>query len=489
MPSPKRLHIGVDVGGTNTDGIILDPNRANDHGITEAITTMMTSAGVAAIDVASVTIGTTHFANAVVERDARRLSPVAVLRLCGPFSKHPPPCIDWPDDMREIVLQHYALLLDGLEVDGSPIGDIDEASIRAECALIAAKGIKSLVICGVFSLIDTVQHQEERTAEIVRAAMPAGCDIVLSKEVANLGFVERENAAILNGAILSFARKTIRSFHEPVRNLGLNCPVFITMRGVAFLVGNSDLDEAIMVVDIGGTTSDVGLLQANSFPRQQAAYNDLAGVRMNFFCPDIKSIGLGGGFIVRCNTSPIHITMIIGPDNVGYKLTKEAVVFSSDVVTITDCIVLSGAATDIGDASLVQEKLTATELAECQLIIRQKLEKIIDTMKTSLADLLVLLWASVANAIGAAIARVSAVIDTVKSTEGTSATELLKDICADAVARTVAAGASEETVKIVEMETLPLQYISNKSRFIVRAAGDFNYSRASLDESPSSLMH
>ena len=555
MSSPRRLRIGVDVGGTNTDGVILDPNRANEtdkgivawhkaptttnpsHGITEAITTMMTSAGVAAIDVASVTIGTTHFVNAVVERDARRLSPVAVLRLCGPFSKHSPPCIDWPDDMRELVLRHYALLPGGLEVDGALISDIDEAAIRAECALIAAKGIKSIVICGVFSPIDTVQHQEERAAEIVRSAMPAGCDVVLSKEVANLGFVERENAAILNAAILSFARKTIRSFHEPVRKLGLNCPVFITqndgtimsgdmaarlpirtfssgptnsMRGAAFLVGNDGLDEAIMVVDIGGTTSDVGLLQANGFPRQQAAYSDLAGVRMNFSCPDIKSIGLGGGSIVRRTTPSTGASMTVGPDSVGYKLTKEAVVFGGDVMTTTDCTVLSGAATDIGDASLVQGKLTDTELAECQLIIRQKLEKVIDTMKTSPADLPVLLvgggaviapdtligasrvlkpqWASVANAIGAAIARVSAVVDTVKSTEGTSPSDLLKDICADAVARTVAAGASEETVKVVEMETLPLQYISNKSRFIVRAAGDFDYSRVSSDASSSSLM-
>lgn len=43
--------------------------------------------------------------------------------------------------------------------------------------------------------------------------------------------------------------------------------------------------------------------------------------------------------------------------------------------------------------------------------------------------------------------------------------------------KTVAAGASLESVKIVEMETLPLQHIANKSRFIVRAAGDFDFSR------------
>ncbi|KAJ8121566.1 hypothetical protein ONZ43_g2012 [Nemania bipapillata] len=104
-PERKTLRIGVDVGGTNTDGVILDPLRASDPdkgiiawhktpttpnpsaGINDAIMTMFTSAGVDPDQVASVTIGTTHFVNAVVERDAARLSKVAVLRLCGPFSQ------------------------------------------------------------------------------------------------------------------------------------------------------------------------------------------------------------------------------------------------------------------------------------------------------------------------------------------------------------------------------------------------------------------
>ena len=134
--STKKLRIGVDVGGTNTDGVIIDPTRASEPdrgivawhkaptttnpslGINDAITTMFQAAKVNPDQVASVTIGTTHFVNAVVERDAARLSKVAVLRLCGPFSKHVPPCVDWPDDMREIILGYYALVKGGLEVDG-----------------------------------------------------------------------------------------------------------------------------------------------------------------------------------------------------------------------------------------------------------------------------------------------------------------------------------------------------------------------------------
>ncbi|KAI1874588.1 hypothetical protein JX265_004796 [Neoarthrinium moseri] len=536
----RRLRIGVDVGGTNTDGVVLDPSRASEPdkgilashkaptttnpslGINDAITTMFKAAHISPDEVASVTIGTTHFVNAVVERDARRLSKVAVIRLCGLFAKHATPCIDWPEDMRELILGYYARVKGGLEVDGYLISDIDAQEIKEQCARIKELGIRSVVVIGIFSPIDTIERQEERAADIIRAEIP-GCDVVLSKDVANLGFLERENAAILNASILPFARKTIRSFQEPIKTLGLTCPVFITqndgtilsgemaaklpirtfssgptnsMRGAAFLVGNQ-LDEAMMVVDIGGTTTDVGLLLANGFPRQQAAYSDFAGVRLNFSCPDIKSIGLGGGSIVREGEN-----MTVGPDSVGYKLTEEALVFGGTVLTATDCTVLADPIVAIGDAGLVKGTLSEQGVAGFKSVVRKKLEKIIDTMKTSPEDLPVILvgggaiiapeqlkgaskvlkpqFAGVANAIGAAIARVSAVVDTVKSTESKTTHQLLDDICKDAIEKTVAAGASRETVKIVEMENLPLQYIANKTRFIVRAAGECDYARTDI---------
>jgi len=473
--------------------------------------------------IASVTIGTTHFVNAVITRDTTRLCRVAVLRLSGPFSKHAPPCIDWPSPLRNLILGHYALVKGGLEVDGSLISDIKEDEIVEQCKVIKEMGIKSIVINGVFSPIDTIEKQEERAAEIVKREL-GDVDVVLSKTVANLGFLERENAAILNASILPFARQTIASFQTPIKRLGLSCPVFITqndgtilsgeaaarlpirtfssgptnsMRGASFLVGNKDgKGEAMMVVDVGGTTTDVGLLLANGFPRQQAAYSELSGVRMNFSYPDVKSIGLGGGSLVR----PVDGKLQVGPESVGYKLPEKALVFGGDVATATDYTVASSTEVNIGEPEKVRGKLKDEDVEAFKAETKRMLEQLIDTMKTSPDDLPVLLvgggaviapdelkgasrvikpeWSGVANAIGAAMARVSAVVDTVKSTEKKTSKEILAEIEAEARKKTVEAGALAESVEVVEVETLPLQYVAHKTRFMVRAAGEIDFLRA-----------
>src|SRR5690242_11234949 len=144
---------------------------------------MFKSASVDPKSVASVTIGTTHFVNAVVTRDSTRLSRVAVIRLSGPFSKHAPPCVDWPASLRRIILSHYALIKGGLEVDGGLISDIEEQELVEQCKIIKEKNIKSIVVNGIFSPIDTVERQEERAAAIIERELGEQVDVVLSKTV------------------------------------------------------------------------------------------------------------------------------------------------------------------------------------------------------------------------------------------------------------------------------------------------------------------
>src|SRR5918911_2954852 len=104
--------IGIDVGGTNTDAVLLEDGRVV-HAVKTPTTEDVTRGIVAALGKLSehrevargkidgVVIGTTHFVNAIVQR--RNLSPVAAIRIGLPASASLPPFCDWPDDLAGIV--------------------------------------------------------------------------------------------------------------------------------------------------------------------------------------------------------------------------------------------------------------------------------------------------------------------------------------------------------------------------------------------------
>src|SRR5205085_12427373 len=104
--------IGIDVGGTNTDAVLLEDGRVV-HAVKTPTTADVTGGIVAALallghhpEVAQgridgVVIGTTHFVNAVVQR--RGLAPVAAIRIGLPASASLPPFCDWPVDLATLV--------------------------------------------------------------------------------------------------------------------------------------------------------------------------------------------------------------------------------------------------------------------------------------------------------------------------------------------------------------------------------------------------
>ena len=106
-----------------------------------------------------------------------------------------------------------------------------------------------------------------------------------------------------------------------------------SMRGACALAGLSDA----LVIDVGGTSADVGIL-VDGFPRESAAAVEVGGVRTNFRMPDLISIGLGGGTIVRGEGDAVRV----GPDSVGYRVVTEALVMGGATPTLSDVSVKAG---------------------------------------------------------------------------------------------------------------------------------------------------
>ncbi len=509
------LRIGIDVGGTNTDAVLMDgltvvstiktPTTADvTTGITTALRHVLDSSGTATDNIAGVMIGTTHFTNAVVER--RRLEPTAAVRLGLPATKALPPFVDWPDDLADALGRHAYLVHGGHEFDGREIAPLDPAEIRAAAAEIRDLGITAVAVSSVFSPVNT--SMEEQAAAIIAEAIP-GAQVTLSSDIGRVGLLERENAAILNACLRPLAQQTVAAFRQAIAELGITAPLYLTqndgtlmsagfaerypvltfasgptnsMRGAAFLSGRKDA----MVVDVGGTTSDVGAL-THGFPREASVAVDIGGVRTNFRMPDVYSFGLGGGSLVR--QDPLQI----GPRSVGYRLTEEALVFGGDTLTTTDIAVAAGVAA-IGDASRVaglDREVVAAALARIPAIT----EAAVDRMKTSAEPIPVIVVGggsiliarpvagasemvtpphyAAANAVGAAIAQISGEVDRVYSLASLSRDAALDEAKAEASQKAVAAGADPATIQIVDVEDVPLAYLpGNATRIRVKAVGD-----------------
>ncbi|KAH8097081.1 hydantoinase/oxoprolinase [Cristinia sonorae] len=537
--------IGVDVGGTNTDGVLIDvtqrlePKRGivaqckttttSDVGrsITRVVQNVLEDSGVSPSQVASLSLGTTAFINAVLEADVKRLRKVAVIRLCGPYTRKCPPFIDFPPRLRKIMEGHVAFVDGGLQIDGREVVGLSESQLIEQCSVIKDKGLKNVVICGVFSPLDTNGTQEETARRIVSRELGPSVNIVCSHDVGQLGLLERENASILNASILTFARETIAGFQKAMQDLKITCPIYLTqndgtlttaaaaarlpirtfasgptnsMRGAAYLAGLDDITaechgKVVVVVDIGGTTTDVGVLLPSGFPRQSGAFIDIAGVRTNFSMADVQSIALGGGSRVVVTGDQQNRRVTVGPTSVGHMLTQKAMVFGGDVLTATDVVVAAGMA-EVGTLDLVsQVPRDIVEMARAK--ITRAIGKCIDGMKTSPDDIHVLLvggggiicadtlpgvakitcppFYSVANAVGAAMAKVTGEVDTIEILQGRNIHDVIEGFKLKAIENAILAGADKDTIEIVEVTNLPVQYVTNQAtRIIVKAAGDLS---------------
>ena len=329
--------------------------------------------------------------------------------------------------------------------------------------------------------------------------------------IGTVGFLERENAAILNAALINTISHAF-SCMKKVCGLYTQAPVFVTQNngtlmtleqacaypvltiaagptnsfvGGARLAGLSDA----VVVDIGGTSTDVGLVK-DGFARRSMHNACVGGVALNFPMPDVLSIALGGGSEIVCDDKQL---VTIGPKSCARNLTTQARIFGGPLLTLTDCAVKSGY---LEISNVLPERVGINkELA--QKIIMQAREKI-DTLivrmagqyknlpiifvgggaalfnKNLLGDkYLVPDYFDVANAYGAACSRIASTIDTIVCLDDRD--KVLNELSIQACAAVRAQGVHGE-IYLVQKDIIPYFYVpGNKARVIVTAVGEFSF--------------
>ena len=280
--------------------------------------------------------------------------------------------IDWPSELRghqRPVVSLWAAGMSSMAVK-SLLLDEDElrriaSQVKGEC--------DSVAITSVFSPVDA--SHEQRAAAIMREALGDDFPISISSEIGSVSLLEREKCHHPECCACQRCETTSESFIAALAGEGItDAEVYLCQndgtpheRRIRHALPDSHhcvrshkLHSRRIVFDglerrrgrrRGWYHHRPGVL-THGFPRESMLAVEIGGVRTNFRMPDIISIGLGGGSIVRQHEDG---TVTVGPDSVGYRVTKEALCFGGRTLTATDIVVAAGAAEGVGDPALVAD--------------------------------------------------------------------------------------------------------------------------------------
>jgi N-methylhydantoinase A/oxoprolinase/acetone carboxylase beta subunit len=526
----EKLRVGFDVGGTFTDGVLMREREVLAKakslttqdvtgGIVNALDELLNQSGVDPTRIGMVSLGTTHTTNAIIER--RNLNKVGIFRLGAPATTAIPPLTGWPEDLKEAIggseLVH--IIRGGSEYDGRDIVPLDEKAIEQACQKMKGK-VDSVAITGVFSPI--IPDHEERAAKIVRDVLGEEVHITLSHRIATISLLERENSTILNAAVITVMQRAVHSLKQAVAERGIDAPLYIvqndgsvmsadyavdypiftvasgpaaSVRGSVYLSGIEDG----VVVDIGGTSTDVAYI-VNGFPRESSITVTIGGVKTNIRCPDLLSIALGGGTIVKYEGEEVKA---LGPESVGYNLVRLGKSFGGPLLTVHDIAVALGKLDrklNVFKTDFVTHPEKIAELPKPLVenaweAIRVTIEEAIDKMKTTAEPVPAIFIGGgamvvpkegiagvsevfspehfeVGGAVGTTIAEIGAYAEGVVDLEQEERDTAIARVTAQAAENAAAAGAIRDTVEVIDVEEIPFTYMPGKREKIrVRVKG------------------
>jgi N-methylhydantoinase A/oxoprolinase/acetone carboxylase beta subunit len=497
--------IGIDVGGTNTDIVVIDENEQIVFS-KKKLTTERASEGILALLldifklysinlIKRIVVGTTSSLNNILER--KNLEGVGLIRLAKNSEDSIPPCFEWPEDLKQIILKKYVSCFGGFECDGKEIYPLNMDEIKRIGLEFFNQKIKRVVINSPFSHL--FKDHEEKILKILEEFYDKK-NIEISYDFNDLGIIERENTLLLNAALkesffyeFSELKQISEEYKIPfyiVQNNGtllafdeaIKYPIKTIGAGIVnSCIGGSKLasKKNAVVVDVGGTSLDIGIVK-NYFCKKSTGFLSIEGIKLLQDCPDIHSMALGGGTIIEKNNNDFQI----GPKSIGKNLFSDGYSFGGNVKTLTDAAIVK----NLFQNDKIKKK-DAFLIEDVDFIFQKIFNKLILILKkinldndpvvlvggasflfnsNKLNNFIIPPFSQVANAYGAACAEFCTSVVTTKSVIDKE--KILKELCDFAINETLIKGAKK--ARIIEQKMISYSYIpGNIFKIIIVAAG------------------
>lgn len=499
--------LGVDIGSTHTDAVVINKKNKRILALYKAITTRpflegyinAVSSVVQDIDrskIERVHIGTTHAINALLEM--KGLNKVGVLNLAGHNPQTLPTGLRWAQPLKDSCYVGEINIPGGNECNGAVITSFNSDKVLAAINELLSKKADAIAVVGTFSPL--FQEQELEVGNIIEKHFP-NIFYTLSHQIGSLGIIERKNATVLNCALGNVLKRGFLDLKQSLYDLKILSDIYLCKNngtlmdfeeainfpictiasgptnsfiGASYLVG----EENCVVVDVGGTSTDCGVV-LNGRAKKSTSKVEISGASLNFSMPDVTSIPLGGGTRITLGS-----TIEIGPQSVGYDLKSQSQSFGGKTLTLTD-IALS-----LGHCEIPDSQPPKPEMSFCEVmkIVMERVNLLITKVRgfkfkdfkvvcvgggAALLDkkeikMCIPEHYMVANAYGAALAELAATFDAVMSLDNRE--KLLTKITKDLATHLQKKGVKKS--RVIEKEIIPFSYIpGNLARIIVTVAG------------------
>jgi N-methylhydantoinase A/oxoprolinase/acetone carboxylase beta subunit len=451
--------LGIDVDGVNTYCVVMSQNlqvickaqlpTTDDvlTGIEQIVRHVLQHAGLHPSQIKAVIIGTSQGYKALL--DHQNLAGVITIRL-GTSKGSIPPLYEADQSLQQAIRLRYVELPGGHMVDGTPYPMENSRSLLEQFLRgVSVNPDDAFAIASTFSPMNG--DHERQVAAWIKQLCGTHVSLTMSHEIGNIGFLERENTAVLNAALARSMRQTLCGLTELFQCLGVSAGIFLTQnngsvmshtyalrypirtlcsracnsfRGAAFLAGRNDC----VMVNVEENLTHIGIWK-KGFPKLIGVGRKIAGIPVNLQMPEISTLDWGAKREVDDDAL----------DRIYQAIQRYQPRFEPLPILFT------------GEGS----------------------EKVVPLFKYPWADVVQTDHTAYVSAIGACIAPISGHVDRMYwLNENNGRDEAIALAKEEAVKEAVLAGANPETVNIQAIEAAPLSYIPCQAlRIQVRATG------------------
>ncbi|MBD7936414.1 hydantoinase/oxoprolinase [Cytobacillus sp. Sa5YUA1] len=516
------MRLGIDVGGTNTDAVIID-DSGNIKAWSKQLTTsnlgetiyetakiVLNEANVKPESMKGVFLGTTHVLNELYY--PKNLAKTALIRLTKKPSKIKPGLF-WPSHLSKYIIKEFHLETKYDFTRQIPHYDeIDHESVFKMIKELEKAKVESVCIVGAFSSF--YEDEENNLKKVIASHMPS-LSVTVSNEIGSIGFLDRENASLLN-SMLSFVMKdALSSINDIFKNLGLHCPYWITqndgslmkveeaiklpiftigsgitnsLRGASKLTGLKNF----IGIDVGGSTIDIGMV-SHGHPQTEEGPVKVLDIPVNVRLPKVHSLSTGGGNLVNTHNGDLLIE-----DTIASDITKDGLAWGGELWTISDSF-LKIFPHSFKDKHIKYENLEGISTEDCLKVvntvssrIREKIRQLqpkdqyvplvlvgggspllLNNIFTKFDKAIQPVGYQICNAVGACYAPLSSSLDKVFWLNDRTKEEIVEREKERVITELIHKGAKPETIKINRVEEFPFDYLKGEMfRLKIMAFGD-----------------